>query len=578
MEDSKNVQNISATESSADKPGAENGGEEGMNMEQLLGPEVKLEEGKVIMARVVAVTEDGVVVDLGIKSDGLVPKQEFENNPEALAEIVPESLIPVIVTNTRSEDGHLPVSWKRAREKDAWEKINNAAKTNQPIEGIIRRKNKGGFSVDIGMDAFLPASQVDTHFAKNTDKYIGKKFMFAIMEMNPEKRNIVLSRRKLLEAEQKTKKERVLSSIKEGEVVEGTVTGVTGFGAFVDLGGIDGLLHIGDISWHHIKKVDDAVKTGQKVQVQILKIDRVTNKISLGMKQLSERPWNKTVQKYPVGTIVKGKVTSVTSFGVFVELEPGIEGLMHTSEISWDEKKEDLKKKFVVGQEIEPKVIALDPEKEKLSLSLKRMQSNPWEEASKKYPAGTKVKCVVSSFAPFGAFVKLPEGIEGLIHLADMSWTRKVNHPKDFMKIGEEIECVVMEINPANEKISLSLKHVTEDPFKKYKAGSTVTGIVKRIVEFGAFVELEPGIEALVRISEIAQKKIESASEALKVGQSVEAKVIKSDPAERKIDISIKKLDHDREKELVKKYAGNKDRPTLGEVLEIDEYKDNTEK
>ena len=315
MEDEKSTVNT---------PNGDNAGEDGMKMEELLGPEVKLEEGKVITARVIAVTDDGVVVDLGVKSDGLVPKIEFENDKEALAEIVPGSMIPVIIQNLRSEDGHMPVSWKKAREKDAWENINNAAKNNQPIEGVIRKKNKGGFSVDIGIEAFLPASQVDTHFAKNTDKYMGKKYQFAITEVNQEKRNVVLSRRKLLEAEQRAKKEKVLSVIKEGEIVEGTVTSVTGFGAFVDLGGIDGLLHIGDISWQHINKVDEVVKTGQKVQVQILKIDKQTNKISLGMKQLSERPWNKAVQKYPVGTIVKGKVTSITSFCVFVELEPAI--------------------------------------------------------------------------------------------------------------------------------------------------------------------------------------------------------------------------------------------------------------
>lgn len=562
MDEVKNASNI---------PDGEVSGEEGMKMEDLLGAEVKLEEGKVIKVKVVAVTDDGVVVDLGMKSDGLVPKAEFEHSPELLAEITPGSEIAVIISSFRTEDGHMPVSWKRAREKDAWEKINTAHKANQPIEGIIRRQNKGGYLVDIGLEAFLPASQADTHFSKNADKYIGKKFEFLITEINREKRNIVLSRRKLMDTEKTAKKEKLMAGIKEGDVIEGTVTSITGFGAFVDIGGIDGLLHIGDISWQHIKKVDTVVKTGQKVQVQVLKVDTQAGKVSLGMKQLSERPWNKAVEKYPVGSIVKGKITSITAFGAFVELEPGVEGLLHSSEMSWGSKKDDVKKQLAVGQEIEPKVIALDPEKEKLSLSLKRMQANPWEEASKNYPAGTKIKAVVSHLTPFGAFVKLPEGIEGLIHVADMSWTRKVNHPKDFVKIGQEVECVVVEINPQNEKVSLSLKAVTQDPFKKYRAGTVVTGTVKRIVDFGAFIELEPGLEALVRLSEIAPKRIESASEVLKLGQTVEAKVIKSDPSERKIDISIKKLEHDREKELVKKYTGKEERPTLGDMLEIDE-------
>jgi len=286
MDDVKNAENTT---------GGENAGEESMKMEELLGPEVKLEEGKVIHVKVISVTDEGVVVDLGVKTDGLVPKIEFENNQEALAEIVPGMEIPVIITNLRSEDGHLPVSWKQARERDAWERLNKANKAGTPIEGTVRRKNKGGFLVDIGIDAFLPASQADLRFSNNADKYIGKKFQFAITEMDHEKRNIVLSRRKLLEAEQKIKKESILSSIKEGDTIEGTVTSITGFGAFVDIGGIEGLLHISDLSWQHVKKVDEMVKTGQKVQVQVLKIDRTTNKISLGMKQLSERPWNKAV-------------------------------------------------------------------------------------------------------------------------------------------------------------------------------------------------------------------------------------------------------------------------------------------
>jgi small subunit ribosomal protein S1 len=317
--------------------------------------------------------------------------------------------------------------------------------------------------------------------------------------------------------------------------------------------------------------VDEVLKIGQQVKVQVLKIQPDKQKISLGMKQITERPWDKAPEKYPVGSTVKGKITSITDFGIFVELEPGIEGLLHVSEIYWTETKESLKKQFSVGEEIETRVLAVDPEKQKLSLSLKRLQANPWEDLQSKYPAGSRVKGTITHLTPFGAFVKLAEGVEGLLHVSDISWTRKVRHPKDVFKPGEEVEAVVLEINPQNEKISLSTKHLQEDPYQKYRPGKVVTGVVKRIVDFGAFVELEPGVEALVRASEIGPHKVESVAEALKVDQPVEAKVIKSDPKERKIDISIKKLEHDRERELVKKYVNKQDRPTLGQILEEDE-------
>ncbi|MHB9155184.1 MAG: 30S ribosomal protein S1 [Endomicrobiales bacterium] len=548
--------------------------EENMKMEELLGPEVQVEEGKIIKARVIGESPEGVLVDIGLKSEGMIPKSELEG-ASWRSEITEGKEIPVEVVSLRTENGHPLVSFRKVREREAWERLAASFKNGETVEGTIRRKIKGGFMVDIGVDAFLPVSQLDIRFVKNPDKYLDKTLQFLITELNRGQRNVVLSRRKLLEIDQKAKKEKTMAALEEGQVIEGLVTGITGFGAFIDIGGVEGLLHIGDIAWRHINKVEDMVKTGQKVQVQVLKIDREKEKISLGMKQITPRPWNKAVEKYPVGSLVKGKITSITDFGLFVEVEPGIEGLLHVSEISWEERGESLLKSFSVGQEIEPKIIALDPEKEKLSLSLKRTQLNPWEEAKKRYPSGTKVKGTVTHLTPFGAFVKLPEGIEGLIHVSDMSWTKKVRHPQDFVKVGQEVEVVVLDVNPQDEKISLSLKHSAEDPFRKYKPGAIVTGVVKRVMEFGAFVELENGIEALVRVSEIAPRRIESPAEVLKVGQSVEAKVIKSEPRERKIDISIKRLDQDRERDLVRKYANQgEERPTLGDMLEEDKNED----
>lgn len=545
-------------------------GEENLTMEDLLKPEASFDDGKVITARVIGDDPDGgILVDIGMKSEGMIPKNEIEG-ASFRSELVPGKELQVVVIKMHSESGHPLVSYRQVREREAWNRLAEASKAGTTVEGTILRKIKGGMIVDIGVDAFLPVSQLDLRFVKDTDKYIGKTYPFLVTEINRTQRNVVVSRRKLLESEQKVRKSKTLSEIKEGMVIDGTVTGITSFGAFIDIGGIEGLLHVGDIAWHHVNKVDEAVKTGQKVQVQVLKIDRINEKVGLGMKQLAPRPWNAAVEKYPIGTVIKGKVTSVTDFGVFVELEPGIEGLLHVSEISWEESRGQLLKAYSKGQEIEAKIIALDPEKEKLSLSVKRTKASPWEEAKKNHPAGSRVKGPVTHLTPFGAFVKLPEGIEGLIHVGDLSWVKKVRHPQDVLKAGDEVEAVVLDINVQNEKIALSLKHTEKDPFAKYRPGTVVSGVVKRVVEFGAFVEIEPGIEALVRVSEMSTQRVETPAEVVKVGDTVEAKVIKSDPHTRKLDISIKKLEHEHERELLKKYVNKNERPTLGELLSSD--------
>jgi len=394
---------------------------------------------------------------------------------------------------------------------------------------------------------------------------------FLVTEANRGQRNVVLSRRKILEVGQKELRGKLFATLADGQEFEGTVSGITDFGAFVDIGGVDGLLHIGDIAWHRIKKVSDVLSVGQKVKVKVLKIDREKEKISLGMKQLAARPWDSMDERYQAGSIVAGKITSVTDFGAFVELEPGLEGLLHCSEVSWTERDQSFKKHFKPGQEIEVKIIAIDKQKEKISLSLKQLQANPWEEVKLRYPSGTRLKGVVTHLTPFGAFVKLAEGMEGLIHVADMSWTKKIRHPQDVLQVGQEIEAVVMDVNPDNEKISLSLKHLSDDPYRRYRTGAVVSGVVKRIVEFGAFIELEPNVEALVRISEMSAQRVENVSDVLAIGQQVEAKVIKCDPQERKIDVSIKKLEHERERELLKKYVNKAERPTLGQLLEEEE-------
>src|SRR3989339_148721 len=546
--------------------------DEETKMDDLLQPQgaAGVREGAVVTAMVVAETADGFLVDIGLKSEGLIPVGELDGE-RAREELAVGKQVQVLVQQLHSEKGHPVVSWRQARERSVWETVGVSFKNATPVEGMIRKKIKGGFTVDIGVDAFLPASQLELRMPQDMNKYIGQKFQFLITEANRGQRNVVLSRRKILEVGQKELRGKLFATLADGQEFEGTVSGITDFGAFVDIGGVDGLLHIGDIAWYRLKKVSDVLSVGQKVKVKVLKIDREKEKISLGMKQLAARPWDSMDERYQAGSIVAGKITSVTDFGAFVELEPGLEGLLHCSEVSWTERDQSFKKHFKPGQEIEVKIIAIDKQKEKISLSLKQLQANPWEEVKLRYPSGTRLKGVVTHLTPFGAFVKLAEGMEGLIHVADMSWTKKIRHPQDVLQVGQEVEAIVMDVNPDDEKISLSLKHLSDDPYRRYRTGAIVSGVVKRIVEFGAFIELEPNVEALVRISEMSAQRVENVSDVLAIGQQVEAKVIKCDPQERKIDVSIKKLEHERERELLKKYVNKAERPTLGQLLEEEE-------
>jgi small subunit ribosomal protein S1 len=547
--------------------------EESMKMEELLGPEIPVEEGKVITVKVVGEEPDGFLVDLGLKTEGLVPRNEFA--AAHAPKVTVGSEIPVMVVRLHTESGRPLVSYRRVQEKEAWQRIADAQQSGTPIEGTVAGTVKGGLTVDIGVDAFLPASQVELRFVKDLSQFVGRKLQFLVTEVNREKRNVVLSRRKLLEIDQAKRREEVLARIKEGDLVEGPVTGITNFGAFIDIGGIEGLLHIGDIAWHRIDKVESVLKPGERVKVKVLKIDPQKNKISLGLKQVLPKPWDSAPEKYPAGSTITGKVTSITDFGVFVEVEPGIEGLLHASELYWDGRKENLKKLFTVGQQLEVKILSVDKDKEKMSLSLKRLQENPWEEFARAHTVGSRVQGTVTHLTPFGAFVRLPEGIEGLIHVGDISWGKKIRHPQDALKEGQEVEVTVLGVDPQNEKISLSLKHKEEDPFKKFRTGAVVTGTVQRLADFGAFVELEPGIEALLRTADMGSLAADESKEPLKVGQTIEAKVVKSDPRERKIDISVKRLEHEQERELLKKYVNREERPTLGDVLEESKREEN---
>jgi small subunit ribosomal protein S1 len=523
-----------------------------------------IEPGKEFDVVIMEETADGFMVDLGIKSEGMIPKTEFEENKVPL-ELKVGAKVRVRVINTI---GRPILSYKAVLEKAKFDEIQTAFNSCKHISGTILKSIKGGFIVDIGaINAFLPISQLDIHFVKDTQSYIGKTYEFVITELDGRKQNIVVSRRKIVEDEKNASREAALASLAEGQVLDGVISRITNFGAFVDIGGIDGLLHIGELAWYKVKKVEDLLHVGQKIKVQVIKVDKAGGKISLSIKNLIANPWDSVVECFPVGLVMKGKVTSIMDYGVFVELEPGVEGLLHASEYAWNDSEAALKREVKKEQEIEVKIIGVDKENKKIALSVKQTLFNPWDEVFRHYTPGTVVKGIVQNIMPFGAFVKLPEGIEGLVHISNFSWTKKIKRPEDLLKKGDEVEVVVMEVNPQNEKISLSLKHTNHDPYKKYKIGSLVKGKVIRTFDFGAFVEIESGIEVLVKKNEASSVKFDKGQDILKEGEEVEAKVIKIDVRDRKIEASIKKLEFDREKELVKQYSNQDDKHTLGELL-----------
>lgn len=541
--------------------------DDSISMADLLGPETKtaLNKGQILDVVIVAETDDGFMVDLGMKSEGIIPKSEFENN-EIPKELVVGATVKVFVKNAV---GRIQLSYREVLEKQAWDKIEELFKNKQTIKGTIKKSIKGGFIVDVGVNAFLHISQVDTTFVNNPEKYIGKNFEFAITEFDRYDKKITLSRRKLLEDERRAKREKMFETLTEGQILDGTVKKIIPSAAFVDLGGVDGFLHIGELAWYKVKKVEDILHVGQIVRVQISKIDKENEKISLNMKQLAVNPWDSAGEKYIAGLIMKGKVTSIMPYGAFVELEKGVEGLLPVAEYAWNDAEHLFKSEVKEGNEIEVKIVSCDKETKKISLSVKQMKPNPWEETARHYVPGTKVKGIVKNVTPFGAFVKLPEGVEGLIHISDFSWFKTTKFPEDFLKKGQEVEVVVVSVNTQTEKIALSLKHLTEDPYKKYKLGTTVKGKVVRVTEFGVFIEVEPKIEVLIKRTELSfENKI---GELPKEGEEIEAKIIKADLRERKLEASIKKFEKAQEKELIKQFSSNDEKPTLGDILQEEE-------
>ncbi len=529
-------------------------------------------EGEVVSGRVLQATDSEVLVDVGYKSEGIISRREFGSTDLKVGDMV-----DVYLEKTENADGLIVLSKEKADKIKIWDQINKAYENDEILEGRVAERIKGGLTVDIGVKAFLPGSQIDLRPVRDLEKLIGENLRVKVIKLNKKRGNIVLSRRVILEKEREEKKKETLKKLVPQTVLPGIVKNITEYGAFIDLGGIDGLLHITDMSWGRINHPTEMFSIGQQVDVMILKFDPETEKVSLGVKQKTEDPWKKAAEKYPISTRVGGKVISLTDYGAFVELEEGIEGLIHISEMSWSGRVKHPSKVVSIGQDIEVMVLNLDVNAKRISLGLKQTEPNPWFVVQERYPVGSIVKGKVRNFTNFGAFVELEEGIDGLIHISDMSWTARVKHPSEVFKKGQEIEAVLLDIDPEAERLSLGLKQLTPDPWdevsRRFYEGQVVEGEVVRLSEFGAFVRLLDGIEGLIHISELDDSHVEKPEDVVQIGEKIKMKIIKIDIPERKISLSIRAF-KSAESTDISEYMGHPSRetagPTLGDVVNRD--------
>ena len=513
--------------------------------------------GGVVKGRVVGITSTHVLIDVGYKSEGGIPIQEFSDRHGNLQVKVGDE-VDVFFESPEGENGGIVLSRQRAENIKLWEEIEKAYNEGLGIEGHIVGKVKGGFRVDVGVPGFLPGSHVDIRPSRNLDRFIGTTDRFVILKYNRARGNVVVSRRALLEKERDSLKKEILKVLEEGVILEGTVKNITGYGAFVDLGGINGILHISDMSWGRINHPTEVVHVGEKLKVVVLKFDPEKERISLGIKQLTPDPWHTVAEKYPLGSRVQGKVISLMDYGAFVELESGIEGLIHISEMSWTKKVSHPSKILQVGQTVEVVVLNVDPSHRRISLGLKQVMANPWESAKEKYPVGSVVKGPVRNITDFGIFVGIEEGIDGLVHISDLHWSKKIKHPSELYKKGDLVEARVLGVNVENERFSLGIKQLTPDPWKviaeRYPAGSKVKGQVTSVPDFGVFVRIDEGVEGLIHVSQLSVERIDKPSSLYKVGDEVEAEVINIDVNERKIGLSIRALRKTEERQEMENY------------------------
>ncbi len=503
--------------------------------------------GEIVKGIVLEVRPREVLVDIGYKSEGVVPRAEFLD-PEAI-KVGDE--IDVLIEKLEDKDGMVVLSHEQAEFKKNWDRIQTICREGGTIAGKVKAVVKGGLIVNIGVEAFLPASQIDVIQPKNVAGMVGNIYDFKVVKINEDRRNIVLSRRELIEAERAERRAKLFTEMTPGDIRKGTVKNITDFGAFIDLNGLDGLLHITDMSWGRIGHPSEILKVGQELDVVVLDVNKEKERVSLGLKQKLANPWEAIESKFPVGAKVKGKVVNLVAYGAFVELEPGVEGLVHVTELSWTKRIAKPSDVLKPGQEVEAVVLGINRDEQKISLGIRQLESNPWEAAQAKYPPGTKIKGKVRNLTSYGAFVELEEGLDGMVHVSDISWTRKINHPSEVFQKGDEVEAVVLEIDKANQRISLGMKQLGNDPWsaidQHYKVGDLVTGKVTKLASFGAFIGLAHDIDGLVHISQISEDRVDKIKNVLNIGQEVTARVIKIDRGERRIGLSIKAANYSPE-------------------------------
>lgn len=532
-----------------------------------------LNEGSIIKGTIIEIRPTEVVVDIGGKSEGIIHANEFVD----ISELQVGSEIEVFLEKLEDREGNPVVSFDKAEQKKNWEKIVENCEEGSIIPGRVRSKVKGGLIVSIGVDSFLPASQIDVQPPKNLDQYVGQTYDFKVVKINLDRKNIVVSRRELIEEQRMEKRRSLLEQVKPGDKRRGQVKNITDYGAFVDLDGLDGLLHITDMSWGRIQHPSEMVKQGEEIEVVIIEIDRERERVSLGLKQLADNPWEKIEEKYPIGSTVAGKVVNLVPYGAFIEIEEGVEGLVHVTELSWTKRITKPGEVLRIGEEIQAVVLGIQKEEQKISLGTRQLDANPWDMARHNYPVGARVRGQVRNLTTYGAFVELEEGIDGMVHVSDMSWTRKVNHPSEVVKKGDEVDAIVLDVDADSQRISLGMKQLSTDPWDEiethYKIGDVVKGTVSKITSYGAFIELDNDIDGLVHISQISEERIETIKDVLDEGAEVEARVIKIDKDERRIGLSVKAANYSdedlaKERQAFDNVTATEDLTNLGDLLD----------
>jgi small subunit ribosomal protein S1 len=555
---------------SSEKSAASQGEEE---FKELYEESLKtFQEGEVVKGRIVSIDKDYVMVDIGYKSEGRIPVQEFLSPSGEITAKTGET-VDVLIEKRDDEEGDILLSKDRAAKILVWDEISRIYREDGVIEGKIVGKVKGGLTVDIGLPAFLPGSQIDLQPVRDMDSLLGSTFPFKILKYNKKRNNVVLSRRVLLEKEREEQRSTILNTIENDQVLEGVVKNITDYGVFVDLGGIDGLLHVTDMSWGRATHPSELFKVGDTIKVKVMNFDRERHRVSLGLKQLHPDPWTTVTERYPLGARVTGKIVNLTDYGAFVELENGVEGLIHVSEMSWTQKVKHPSKIVSVGEVVEAIVLSVDADKKRISLGMKQVEPNPWDVIAEKYPVGTVIEGKIKNITDFGLFIGIDEGIDGLVHISDISWTKRLKHPSEMYKKGQEVQAKVLHIEKEQERFSLGVKQLEPDPWeeipKRYPTGSLVNGVITNVTDFGIFVEIEEGVEGLVHVSEASKEKIKTPVGLFKVGDTITAKVINVAKKERKIGLSIRRAKKDEEQTMFKEYLNSSKEASsnLGDLL-----------